>query len=67
MFIASTGGSTGEPKSVMLNDECFNIAVHQYLNSDLKYKLDKTIDILKKYGIIKMWKPKTVATINTVN
>ena len=37
LFIASTGGSTGEPKSVMLNDECFNIAVHQYLNSDLKY------------------------------
>jgi len=37
LFIASTGGSTGEPKSVMLNDECFNIAVHQYLNSDLAY------------------------------
>lgn len=37
LFIASTGGSTGEPKSVMLNDECFNVAVHQYLNSDLKY------------------------------
>ena len=37
LFIASTGGSTGEPKSVMLNDECFNIAVHQYLNSDLSY------------------------------
>ena len=37
LFIASTGGSTGEPKSVMLNDNCFNIAVHQYLNSDLNY------------------------------
>lgn len=37
LFLASTGGSTGEPKSVMLNDNCFNIAVHQYLNSDLPY------------------------------
>lgn len=37
LFIASTGGSTGEPKSVMLNDDCFNVAVHQYLNSDLRY------------------------------
>jgi len=37
LFIASTGGSTGEPKSVMLNDDCFNVAVHQYLNSDLSY------------------------------
>lgn len=37
LFIASTGGSTGEPKSVMLSDNCFNIAVHQYLNSDLNY------------------------------
>lgn len=37
LFISSTGGSTGEPKSVMLNDNCFNIAVHQFLNSDLKY------------------------------
>ena len=38
LFLASTGGSTGEPKSVMLNDNCFNIAVHQYLNSDLDYE-----------------------------
>lgn len=38
LFLASTGGSTGEPKSVMLNDNCFNIAVHQYLNSDLDYQ-----------------------------
>lgn len=39
LFIASTGGSTGEPKSVMLSDNCFNIAVHQYINSDLKYNV----------------------------
>lgn len=39
LFIASTGGSTGEPKSVMLSDNCFNIAVHQYLNSDLNYNV----------------------------
>lgn len=39
LFIASTGGSTGEPKSVMLNDECFNAAIHQYLNSDLNYNV----------------------------
>lgn len=38
LFLASTGGSTGEPKSVMLNDNCFNIAIHQYLNSDLDYQ-----------------------------
>lgn len=39
LFLASTGGSTGEPKSVMLNDDCFNIAVHQYLNSELDYRV----------------------------
>lgn len=38
LFMASTGGSTGEPKSVMLNDDCFNIAVHQYVNSALDYQ-----------------------------
>ena len=38
LFLASTGGSTGEPKSVMLNDNCFNFAVHQYLNSDVPYR-----------------------------
>jgi len=38
LFIAKTGGSTGKPKSVMLNDNCFNIAIHQYLNSDLAYE-----------------------------
>lgn len=38
LFLASTGGSTGTPKSVMLNDDCFNIMVCQYLNSELDYK-----------------------------
>ncbi|MBQ8823499.1 MAG: AMP-binding protein [Lachnospiraceae bacterium] len=38
LFLASTGGSTGEPKSVMLNDDSFNFAVHQYLNSELDYR-----------------------------
>lgn len=37
LFLASTGGSTGEPKSVMLNDNCFNAAVHQFRNSALPY------------------------------
>lgn len=37
LFIAKTGGSTGAPKSVLLSHNCFNIAVHQYLNSDLEY------------------------------
>lgn len=36
-FIAKTGGSTGTPKSVLLDHNCFNIAIHQYLNSDLAY------------------------------
>lgn len=38
LFLASTGGSTGEPKSVMLNDDCFNIMACQYLNSNLDYQ-----------------------------
>lgn len=38
LFLASTGGSTGEPKSVMLSADCFNIAVHQYLSSDLDFR-----------------------------
>ncbi len=38
LFLASTGGSTGEPKSVMLNDDCFNVMVCQYLNSELNYQ-----------------------------
>lgn len=37
LFLANTGGSTGEPKSVMLNDDCFNIIVHQFINSDVPY------------------------------
>jgi long-chain acyl-CoA synthetase len=37
LFIAKTGGTTGEPKNVLLNDNCFNIMVHQYLHSDLNY------------------------------
>ena len=37
LFLASTGGSTGEPKSVMLSADCFNAAVHQFLHSDLAY------------------------------
>lgn len=37
LFIAKTGGSTGIPKSVLLDHNSFNIAVHQYLNSDLAY------------------------------
>jgi len=38
LFVAGTGGTTGTPKNVMLNDNCFNIIVHQYINSDLNYK-----------------------------
>lgn len=38
LFLASTGGSTGEPKRVMLNDDCFNIAVHQYIHTALDYQ-----------------------------
>lgn len=37
LFIAKTGGTTGKPKNVMLNDNSFNIPVHQLLNSDLDY------------------------------
>lgn len=37
LFIAGTGGTTGAPKNVMLNDNCFNIIVHQYVNSELNY------------------------------
>ena len=37
LFLASTGGSTGEPKSVMLNDNCFNAVVHQFKYSALPY------------------------------
>ena len=37
LFMAKTGGSTGAPKNVMLNDNSFNIMVHQLLNSNLNY------------------------------
>lgn len=37
LFMAKTGGSTGEPKNVMINDNGFNIIVHQLLNSELQY------------------------------
>lgn len=37
LFLAGTGGTTGTPKNVMLNDNCFNIMVHQIINSDLNY------------------------------
>lgn len=37
LFIARTGGTTGEPKNVMINSNTFNIIVHQLLNSDLPY------------------------------
>lgn len=37
LFIAKTGGTTGTPKEVMLNDDCFNILVHQYLHTELPY------------------------------
>ena len=47
LFISKTGGSsTGEPKNVMLNDNDFNIMVHQLLNSDLDYSVgDKWLRI----------------------
>ncbi len=38
LFLASTGGSTGEPKSVMLSDQCMNVAAHQYINTMLDYQ-----------------------------
>ena len=45
-FLASTGGSTGEPKSVMLSDNCFNIVVHQLINSQLnRSKNDRSMRI----------------------
>lgn len=39
LFMAKTGGSTGNPKNVMINDNGFNIMVHQLLNSELDYKV----------------------------
>ena len=35
IFIAKTGGTTGAPKNVLLNDNSFNLVVHQYLQSSL--------------------------------
>ncbi len=37
LFIAKTGGTTGKPKSVKLNDKSFITLVHQYIHSDLPY------------------------------
>ena len=37
LFIAKTGGSTGKPKNVILSDKCFNLQVHQHLNSPIDY------------------------------
>ncbi len=37
LFIAKTGGTTGEPKSVMLSDRSFIALTHQFLNTDLPY------------------------------
>ena len=39
LFMAQTGGTTGEPKNVMINDNGFNIMVHQLLNSELDYNV----------------------------
>lgn len=44
LFLTGTGGSTGAPKSVMLNDNNFNIIIHQFINSDVNYNVgDKWI------------------------
>jgi len=37
VYISQTGGSTGEPKNVEISSNGFNIAAHQYINSDLNY------------------------------
>lgn len=37
LMLGCTSGSTGVPKCVMLSDNCFNIAVHQYLNCAIEY------------------------------
>lgn len=39
LFIAKTGGTTGEPKCVEINDRSFNNVSHQYLNSSLDYNV----------------------------
>lgn len=47
LFFASTGGSTGEPKSVMYNDNSFNLSVHQYMQSPIFYR--------PKHKWLRMW------------
>ena len=42
LFVAKTGGSTGLPKNVMLNDNCFNSIAHQYINSKLNFEVGDT-------------------------
>lgn len=37
LFIAKTGGTTGEPKNVMISSSSFNNVANQYLNSALDY------------------------------
>ena len=37
LMFSFTSGSTGIPKCVMLSDNCFNGAVHQYLNCAIEY------------------------------
>jgi len=37
-FLAKTGGSTGNPKSVMISDEGFNNIAHQFLHTSLPYE-----------------------------
>ncbi len=39
LFMAKTGGTTGKPKEVMINDKSFNLIVHQCLNSSLDYNV----------------------------
>ena len=38
LFLASTGGSTGEPKCVMYSDNSFNLTAHQTLHTPLPYQ-----------------------------
>lgn len=42
LFIAKTGGTTGAPKNVLINDIGFNNVAHQFLNSSLDYKAGDT-------------------------
>lgn len=38
LFIAKTGGSTGKPKAVVINDRGFNLQVQQHLNTSQNYE-----------------------------